>query len=307
MKDQNSETEKINNQEVTQVFLHDSVQQETDKSKSREADGKPISSGIGKPAAGAAIVGAGLAGIAAGTVYSEEIKNEVKHAKSELDGLVNSSGQDETPISAPIEPDQIVSTKEDSFTSPIPEVKPVPVSLASHTEASTSAPTEMGISHNFEDGRVFQISFTDVDHDGKIDSWTASATDVAGNSEMVTGTGEQLTAIFIGEPSYAQQVDYVDEQTPVSSMAETFEPIDWQSVADEPVETMETVEAELVIEAEFEAGSDNPEISIESYITTDSPEFIGPIYEEQVNDMPFEQMEVPDSFPMDDFVTAQFL
>jgi hypothetical protein len=304
MKDQNSETEKINNQEVTQVFLHDSVQQETDKSKSREADGKPIVSGIGKPAAGAAIVGAGLAGTAAGTVYSEEIKHEVNHVKSELEGLVISSEQDETPISTTIEPDPIVSTKEDSFTSPIPEAKPVPVSLATHNEASTSAPTEMGISHNFEDGRVFQISFTDVDHDGKIDSWTASATDVAGNSEMVTGTGEQLTAIFIGEPSYAQQVDYVDEQTPVSSMDETFEPVDWQSVADEPVET---VEADLVTEAEYEAGSDNSEISVESYITTDSPEFIGPIYEEQVNDMPFEQMEVPDSFPMDDFVTAQFL
>jgi hypothetical protein len=304
MKDQNSETEKTNNQEVTQVFLPDSVQQETDKSKSRDSDGKPIASGIGKPAAGAAIVGAGLAGTAAGTVFSEEIKHEVKFVKSELEGLVNSSEQDETPISTPIEPDPIVSTKEDSFTTPIPEAKPVPVSLATHNEASPSAPTEMGITHNFEDGRVFQISFTDVDHDGKIDSWTASATDVAGNSEMVTGTGEQLTAIFIGEPSYAQQVDYVDEQTPVSSMDETFEPVDWQSVADEPVET---VEADLVTEAEFEAGSDNSEISVESYITTDSPEFIGPIYEEQVNDMPFEQMEVPDSFPMDDFVTAQFL
>lgn len=312
MKDQTTDNENQKAQEITQVIVHEGPQKETEPSNPDEADveTKGKKSTISKPLIGVAIAGAGIAGLATGTVYSEKIKQEVGDIRSEIEGFVADFQRDEATETVGSQPLQSLPNPEILPVGEIPEIKVVPFSVHSDSHSISKAPTEMGISHTFEDGRVFQISFSDVDHDGKIDNWTASATDVTGNSQFVTGTGEQLTAIFLGQPSYAQQVDYVDEQTPIASMDDNFAPIDWPSAADE---TMQTIDAEMATEAEFQGQNADFESNNIEFVGPESPNFIGPVYEEQILEMEFDQMEVPESYSSDDFstnddfATAQFI
>ena len=309
MKNQGTDNENQKDQEIAQVTV---TQKQTEPSKFDEADveTKGKKDTISKPLISAAIAGSGIAGLATGTVYSEKIKQVAGDIKSDIEGFVADFQKDEPIETVAAEPLQSLPNPEILPVGEIPEIKAVPVSVHSDSHSFTNAPTEMGISHTFEDGRFFQISFSDVDHDGKIDNWTASATDVTGNSQFVTGTGEQLTAIFLGQPSYAQQVDYVDEQTPIASMDDNFAPIDWASAADEP---MQTIDAEMATEADFQGQDADFESNNNEFVGPESPNFIGPVYEEQIQEMEFDQMEVPESYSTDDFssnddfVTAQFI
>lgn len=308
MSEQNSNVKK--DQEPTQVFSSNEPQKESEKSKSDEQGlaSNSQDANITKTTMAVGVTGAGIAGVTAGAAFAEEIREGVASAQAKMEGLFSGSEKEESSKPTVEEHSTSIGKPENQVASEIPEVKAEPAS--GHIHAISNAPTEMGISHTFEDGRVFQITFSDVDHDGKIDNWTASATDVTGNSQMVTGSGEQLTAIFLGQPSYAQQVDYIDEQTPIASMEENFAPIDWQSFADEP---MAIIDAEMATEEEFQSQPmENGAINHET-VGSDSANFIGPVYEEQIQDIEFDQMTVPESYPMDifptddDFVTAQFM
>ena len=311
MHEQNKTPEKQRDQESTLVFSslnaksknEEVPESETSEKQNREPSKGPIAAGTGIGMVG---------GLVAGTVYSEQIKEGIGKAKDEMANVFSTEKTDhleqvQEPVQAiPVKSTEINETHKIQEIHHEPVLQPQPVEVA-------SAPTQMGVSHTFDDGRVFQITFTDVNHDGQIDNWTASATDITGNTQYVTGTGEQLSSIFTGEPSYAQQIDYVDEQTPIADMEENFESIDWASSSDQP---MQELNGELVPDAEFNASSDGQgfgisELDEANYLHNE--EMINPDYQQEIIDNSFESWEVPESYSTDsfsgpdDFVTAQFI
>ena len=315
MQEQNKTPENQKDQEPTLVFSNTDAKAKNEEVPEGETSEKQNS----EPAKGnstgsiAAGLGVGLVGgLAAGTAYSEEIKEGIGKAKEEIANVFSTEKMDhldqvQEPVQAlPVKATELNETHKIQEIHHEPVIQPEPVEVA-------SAPTQMGISHTFDDGRVFQITFTDVNHDGQIDNWTTSATDVTGNSQYVTGTGAQLSSIFTGEPSYAQQVDYVDEQTPIADMDENFETIDWASNSDQP---MPELNGELVSEGEFNTNAEGQNFGISEQDEANylhNEEMINPDYQQGMIDQNFENMEVPESYSTDnfsgpdDFVTTQFI
>lgn len=139
------------------------------------------SKGVSPGIFAAGVVGAAAAGVAAGTIYSDEIR-----------GIINS---------IEINPHEVdVSSSQE-----------VPHENFENIESinSFNANADLELSANDGDGNVFSVSFIDVDGDGLLDSGTLDIQFVDGSSLTYTEVGDSITESFINGSDFASNSDYV--------------------------------------------------------------------------------------------------
>jgi len=155
-------------------------------SKSKSSVSPAIVAGVG-----AAIV-SGVAGVALGATYSEEIKEVVGN-----------------PFSA----DETLSAEEVPLAeaSPTVEVDPVQVEpVDSGEEVNLDGMSSLEISGIDQEGNVYSVSFLDIDGDGQSDIQTAEFQTVDGFTVTYTEFGNSLDFVFTNDLMLAENTDYVD-------------------------------------------------------------------------------------------------
>lgn len=147
---------------------------------------KSVSSSM---AAGGAAV-SGVAGVALGVGFSEEIKGVfAKSITEEEMGIIG-----EVPIA------EAVSLEEEII--PPMEVEP-PIEL----EIDESSKIEF--SYEDAQGNIFSVSFIDIDGDGQIDNQTLKFELVDGTSISYSESGNALEPLFSGDFQLAEYTDYI--------------------------------------------------------------------------------------------------
>jgi LysM repeat protein len=143
-------------------------------------------------AGAAASVASGVAGVALGATYSEEIKEVVGNPFA-ADETLNA---EEVPLAE---------------ASPTVEVDPVQVEpVDSGEEVNLDGMSSLEISGIDQEGNVYSVSFLDIDGDGQSDIQTAEFQTVDGFTVTYTEFGNSLDSVFTNDLMLAENTDYVD-------------------------------------------------------------------------------------------------
>ena len=143
-------------------------------------------------AGAAAAVASGVAGVALGATYSEDIKEVVGNPFEAEETLTSS---DDVPLA-------------EASTSPEDPVLAEPVSIDAENTADTLSSLE--ISGTDQDGNVYSVSFLDFDGDGEYDIQTSEFQTVDGLTVSYTEYGNSLDSLFTNDFLLAENTDYVD-------------------------------------------------------------------------------------------------
>ena len=143
-------------------------------------------------AGAAAAVASGVAGVALGATYSEDIKEVVGNPFEAEETLTS---PDDVPLA-------------EASTTPEDPVLAEPVSIDAENTADTLSSLE--ISGTDQDGNVYSVSFLDFDGDGEYDIQTSEFQTVDGLTVSYTEYGNSLDSLFTNGFLLAENTDYVD-------------------------------------------------------------------------------------------------
>lgn len=143
-------------------------------------------------AGAAASVASGVAGVALGATYSEEIKEVVGN---------------------PFEADETLTAEEVPLAEASPTVEEEPVQVEPVDfggEVNLDGMSSLEISGIDQEGNVYSVSFLDIDGDGQSDIQTAEFQTVDGFTVSYTEYGNSLDSLFTNDLMLAENTDYVD-------------------------------------------------------------------------------------------------
>jgi LysM repeat protein len=138
----------------------------------------------------AAAAATGVAGVALGATYSEQIKEVVG----------NPFATEETPSSEDVPLAEASVTEEDNFQT----------ASVTETEMTMDGMSSLEISGMDQEGNVYSVSFLDFDGDGESDIQTAEFQSVDGVTVTFTEYGNSLNSVFTDDLLLAENTDYVD-------------------------------------------------------------------------------------------------
>ena len=220
-KSQNDNAEKsdnVNSNANTTDNNSDNINKIKEDLKAKSEEKHKISKGTvvaGGVAAG--VVGA-AAGVAAGVHYSDEIKNAFTQtetnapesiAQEEQNNAQNPNTETTSTTTTTGTTENVASTStnhiphENDGAQLVSNVNPDNIQ-----DANINNPSSLNIEYHDSSG-TYEISCTDVNSDGKIDSMTMNAEMVDGTSVSYTATGETLDQLLMGDVQPASQNDYV--------------------------------------------------------------------------------------------------
>jgi LysM repeat protein len=176
------------------------VPNKLDELKSKKSDNK-VSTGL----FAAGVAGAAIGGVALGANFSDEIKEVF---------AVDSFDAPDSPES---EAQEVIPEQETQVNEQAMGIGSDPIQTAFHGGVGLENPeaslgqeqaSSFEISSTDESGNIYNVSFVDLDGDGKIDSQSGSIQLVDGTSVSFTETGENLSSLFNAKPEIASLQDY---------------------------------------------------------------------------------------------------
>ena len=152
-------------------------------------------SGTSKAAVAAGIVGAGLAGAALGTIYSDEIKEVFP-----IEGFdAPESPEPEAQTAIPQNPTNPIN---------VGEVEGNVVNAGQTSKPTVDHSSTYELSATDANGNTYGVSLVDYESDGKIDSQTANIHFVDGTTISYTETGENINPLFSNNSGIASIEDF---------------------------------------------------------------------------------------------------